>query len=229
MPILSSAGLPIDATTLPIFLQERTNPIGGTITIYPRYNNATANTFTFTAAGDYAPSAAAGGNAYYDFIYSCYPGHVQWYSEVFDNLAGRRSGSGSSFNDLSRYSLWINLSVGDSPHPSPSDYSSTRLAILQDSPGSYHSFQTTNSPTPNYSEPRCFMENVAAFQNFRVAGQEYGSGAYHSWRCLAHYQTATFANTTTIRIINLGGLDDGRSVIRIRGLLLLAHGRTGVS
>jgi len=229
MPILSSAGLPIDGVTLPIFLQERTNPIAGTITIKPRYNDSTANNFTFSAAGDYEPTAATGGDAWYDFPFSCYPGHSQWYSEVYDNLAGRRSGSGSSFADLQRNSLWINLSVGDDPHPSPSDYSSTRLAILEDNPGNYHQFQTTSNPTPNYSEPRCFMGNVAAFQNFRVSGQEYSDGAYHSWRCLAHWQVYAPGSVTRIRIINLGGLADSRSTIRIRGLVLLQHGRTGVS
>lgn len=229
MGILSSAGLQIDSVTLPIFLQERTAPIAGAVTILPRYNNATANTFTFSTSGDYAPTAAGGGDAWYDFPFSCYPGQTGWYSDVYDNLAGRRSGQGNSFGDVGRCSLWINLSVGDNPHPSPSDYASTRLAILQDSPGAYHQFQTTNSPTPNYSEPRCFMDNVAAFQNFRVSGQEYGAGAYHSWRCLAHYQGYNTANATRIRIINLGGLTDDRSKITVRGLVLLVHGRTGVS
>jgi len=229
MPILSSAGLPILGVTLPIFLQENTNPIAGAIAIKPRYNDSTADTFTFTVSGDYAPAAATGGNAYYDFPYSCYPNQSGWYSDVYDNLAGRRSGMGSSFGDLNRISLWINLSVGDSPHPSPTDYSSTRLAILQNSVGDYHSLQSTSNPTPNYSEPRCFLNNVAAFQNFRVSGQEYSGGAYHAWRCLAHWQTFNFGSSTFIRIISLGGFADSRSTIRIRGLVLLVHGKTGVS
>lgn len=226
MGIRSSANLPIDAFTIPIWMVQN-HSIVSPITLYPRWRDSTADTFAFSSAGDYTPAAAAGGNAYVDISFTSYPGISPWYSDVYDSLVGRRSGTGNSLNDVTRTSLWVNMDVGDAPHPSPSDYASTRLAILINQAGAYHSLITTNSPTPNYSEPRLLCDSTA-FQNFRVSGQNY-SGNYHSWRCLFHYQPWQSNGVQHIRLINLGGKPDSQSLIVIRAMVLLMHGRTGVS
>lgn len=226
MGIRSSANLPIDDFTIPIWMVQN-HSIVSPITLYPRWRDSTADSFTFSQAGDYNPTAAAGGNAYVDIYFTSYPGISPWYNDVYDNLVGRRSGGGNSLNDVTRTSLWVNMDVGDSPHPSPADHASTRLAMLINQAGAYHSLMTTNSPTPNYSEPRLLCDSTA-FQNFRVSGQNY-SGNYHSWRCLYHYQPWQSNGAQYIRLINLGGKSDSQSLIVIRAMVLLMHGRTGVS
>lgn len=230
MGVRSSANLPIDGFTIPATFVQ-TNSTISPVTIYPRYNTSTADSFVFDSADDYAPAAATGGgtNAYYDFAFPMYTGLSPWYNDVYDNYAGRRNGGSNAISDVQRVSLWVNMDVGTSPHPSPYDDSSTRLAILMNAVGANHWYQTTASPTPNYSEPRCFCNNVTAFQNFRVTGQNYSNGAYNSWRCLAHFQNLGSSSTTTLRIINIGGKEDNKSLIVIRAMVLLMHGRTGVS
>lgn len=227
MPVRSSANLPIDSFSLNLWLVNNSTP-STPVTLYPRWRDSTANSFTFQNAGDYAPSAAAGGNAYADIPFSTYPGNGQWYNDVYDNQVGRRSGTASSLTDVYRTSLYANIDVGQSPHPG-GDYSNTRLAILYNGIGAYHSWITTGSPTPNYNEPRVLCDSKPGFENFRISGQNYASGGYNSWRCLFHYWSWAPVNCSHLRIINLGGNDDTRSMIVIRGLVLIMHGRTGVS
>ena len=83
MGLISSADLPIIGYSLPIWLVHNTPTLPGPTTIYPRYNDSTANTFTFTSSGDYAPAAAIGGgnNAYADFAFQVYPGNGGWYND----------------------------------------------------------------------------------------------------------------------------------------------------
>jgi hypothetical protein len=229
MGLVSSAGLPIIGYSLPIWMVHNTPTLPGATTIYPRYNNSTANTFTFTSSEDYAPAAAIGGgnNAYADFAFQVNPGNASWYNQVWDNNVGRRIGTATALGDLTRVSLYANIDVGNAPHPGER-YASTFLAILNNSPGAYHQFQTTGDPTPNYSQPRTFLDNNA-MARFEISGQNYAAGAYNSWRCLCHWQVWASANTTILRIINLGGLSDARSMIVIRGLCLIMHAKTGAS
>ena len=136
MGLISSADLPIIGYSLPIWLVHNTPTLPGPTTIYPRYNDSTANTFTFTSSGDYAPAAAIGGgnNAYADFAFQVYPGNGGWYNQVWDNNVGRRSGTGTAIGDLARVSLYANIDVGNAPHPGER-YASTFLAILTNSIG----------------------------------------------------------------------------------------------
>jgi hypothetical protein len=228
MAILSSSGLPIGFMQIPIPIVQRASPNIGTITLNPRYNNSTAHTKLFDSAGDYAPGAAAGGNAYIDLTLPMFPHHSTWYNKTHDTNNGRRTNAGTAIGDISKVSLWAQLGVGDSPHPGE-DYSYTHLAMLTNQAGSYHAFQTTNSPSPNYSEPRTLGggNSLGTFANFKVSGQYYAGGAYGGWYCLANYSNGLFGSSDMIRIINLGGNTDERSRLRIIDFVYILHGRLG--
>jgi hypothetical protein len=229
MGVLSSSGLPIGFMQIQIPIVQHASTTVGTVSLNPRYNNSTADTKLFDSAGDYAPSAAAGGNAYVDLALPMFPHHGTWYNNTHDSNSGRRNGNaGTAIGDISRVSLWAQLGVGDSPHPG-FNYSYAHIAMLHNSAGAYHSYQTTNSPSPNYSEPRTLdgSNSLNSFANFRVSGQFYAGGAYGGWYCLANHVGGLFANSDTIRIINLGGNTDERSRLRIIDLVYIIHGRLG--
>jgi hypothetical protein len=231
MAILSSANLPIEYMQIPIpIVQHATNNIG-TITVNPRYNNSTADTKLFDSPGDYAPSAASGGNAYVDITLPMFPHHGTWYNNTHDSSFGRRNGNaGTAIGDIGKVSLWAQLGVGDHPHPG-FNYSYTYLAMLTNAAGAHHQFITTGSPTPNYNEPRTIGggNSLNTFANFRVSGQFYAGGAYGGWYCLANHVNGLFASSDMIRIINLGGSSDDRSRLRIIDLVYIIHGRLGVT
>ena len=152
MAILSSTSLPIGFTHIPIPIVQHSATNIGTIAINPRWNDSTAHTKLFDSAGDYAPGAAAGGNAYIDISLPMFPHHSNWYNYTHDSHYGRRNGSsGTAISDIGRASLWAQLGVGDNPHPG-FDYSYTHVAMLTNQAGSYHQYQTNNSPTANYAD-----------------------------------------------------------------------------
>lgn len=226
MGILSSSGLPIESSQLQVNLVQHAATTVGTVTINPRWNDSTADSFTFDSVDDYAPSAAAGGNAYYDFELPMYTHTTNWYNYTHDNNAGRRSAtSATAISDINRMSIYAQLGVGDSPHPG-FDYSYTRIAILKNHPGANHQY-ITSGPTPNYSEPRTLADGNSNYVNFKVSGQYYAGGAYGGWYCLAHYQSNLINTATSIRIINLGGNTDARSRLRVIDLVCVLHGRLG--
>lgn len=230
MGVLSSANLPIEYMQIPIPIVQHASITIGTITVNPRYNDSTADTKLFTSAGDYTPAAAAGGNAYVDITLPMFPHHSNWYNNTHDSNYGRRNGnSGTAIGDIGKVSLWAQLGVGDSPHPGY-DYSYTRLAMLSNQAGAYHQFQTTNDPTPNYSEPRTLGgTGLNSFANFKVSGQFYAGGMYGGWYCLANHVGGLFGSSDMIRIINLGGNTDARSRLRIIDLVYIIHGRLGAT
>ena len=231
MAILSSSGLPIEYTHIPIPIVQHASINIGTIIVNPRYNNSTADTKLFDSAGDYAPSAAAGGNAYIDITLPMFPHHSSWYNNTHDSSFGRRNGnSGTAISDIGKASLWAQLGVGDSPHPGY-DYSYTRLAMLSNQAGANHQFITTNSPTPNYNEPRTIGggNSLNSFANFKISGQFYAGGAYGGWYCLANHVNGLFGSSDMIRIINLGGNTDERSRLRIIDLVYVLHGKLGAT
>lgn len=227
MGVLSSSGLPIQSTNLQVNLVQHSSTVVGTITLNPRWNDSTADSFSFSSSGDYAPAAAGGGNAYYDIDLPMFTHTTNWYNYTHDSNVGRRlNSSATAISDINRASIWAQLGVGDNPHPGY-DYSYTRLAILKNHPGAYHQYQTTGVPTPNYSEPRTLRDGDLSFANFKVSGQYYASGAYGGWYCLANYISNICNTATTIRIINLGGNTDARSRLRIIDLVMILHGRLG--
>ncbi len=231
MGIISSSGLPIGFMQIQIPIVEHAATTVGTITLNPRYNDSTADTKLFNSSGDYAPGAAAGGNAYVDLALPMFPHHGTWYNNTHDSNSGRRNGNaGTAIGDIGRVSLWAQLGVGDSPHPG-FDYSYTRVAMLRNAAGAYHSFIRTGSPTPDYTEPRTLdgSNSLNTFANFKVSGQFYAGGAYGGWYCLANHVSGLFESSDTIRIINLGGNTDARSRLRIIDLVYIIHGRLGTT
>jgi hypothetical protein len=230
MAILSSSGLPIGFMQIPIPIVQHASTTIGTITLNPRYNDSTADTKLFDSAGDYAPGAAAGGGAYVDLTLPMFPHHGTWYNNTHDSNYGRRNGNaGTAIGDIGRVSLWAQLGVGDSPHPG-FDYSYTRVAMLRNAAGAYHSFITTGSPSPNYNEPRTLGgTSLNTFANFKVSGQYYAGGAYGGWYCLANHVGGLFESSDTLRIINLGGNTDARSRLRIIDLVYIIHGKLGTT
>jgi hypothetical protein len=231
MAILSSSGLPIQYMQIQIPIVEHAATTVGSITINPRYNNSTADTKIFNSAGDYAPSAAAGGAAYVDLSLPMFPHHGTWYNNTHDSNSGRRNGnSGTAIGDIGRVSLWAQLGVGDHPHPGY-DYSYTRLAMLKNAAGANHQFIRTGSVTPDYTEPRTLdnSNSLNSFANFKVSGQFYAGGAYGGWYCLANHVSGLFDSSDTIRIINLGGSSDDRSRLRIVDLVYIIHGKLGTT
>ena len=231
MGITSSANLPIQYMQIPIPLVQHAATTVGTIIVNPRYNDSTADTKLFSSAGDYTPSAAAGGNAYVDITLPMFPHHSNWYNNTHDTSAGRRNGtSATAISDIGKVSLWAQLGVGDNPHPGY-DYSYTRLAMLTNQAGAYNAFQTTNSPSPNYAEPRTLdgSNSLNTFANFKISGQFYAGGMYGGWYCLANHVNGLFGSSDMIRIINLDGNTDARSRLRIIDLVYIIHGRLGAT
>ena len=229
MAILSSSSLPVEYMQIPIPIIQHAATTVGTVTVNPRWNDSTADTFTFSSAGDYTPAAASGGNAYVDISLPMFPHHSTWYNNTHDTNYGRRDGSGTAIGDIGKVSLWAQLGVGDSPHPGYG-YSYTRLAMLTNQAGAYHSFITTGSPTPNYNEPRTLGgTGLNTFANFKVSGQYYAGGAYGGWYCLANHVNGLFGSSDMIRIINLGGNTDARSRLRIIDLVYIIHGKLGTT
>lgn len=231
MAILASSGLPIEGMQLQINLVEHGTTQVGTVTIDPRWNDSTAESFTFSNSGDYAPTAASGNQAWYDFTLPMYGHRGSWYNHTHDTNYGRRDSSSTAISDIARASLWAQLGVGDSPHPGY-QYSHTRLAILTNAAGAYHALQTTDSPTPNYAEPRTIgggVNTIGSFANFRISGQYYAGGAYGGWYCLANYYGLSIDTSHFIRIINLGGNTDARSRLRVVNLVYILHGKLGAT
>jgi hypothetical protein len=230
MAILSSSSLPIGFMQIPIPIVQHASATIGTITLNPRYNDSTADTKLFSSAGDYTPAAAGGGSAYVDISLPMFPHHSTWYNNLHDTNSGRRSNAGTAIGDLGKVSLWAQLGVGDSPHPGY-NYSYAHVAMLTNGAGAYNAFQTTNSPSPNYAEPRTLdgANSLNTFANFRVSGQYYAGGAYGGWYCLANYTNGLFGNSDMIRIINLGGNTDARSRLRIIDLVYILHGKLGTT
>jgi len=229
MGILTNQGLPLEGFQIQATLVNRAAPMTPVL-IWPKYNNSTANTKTFSSAGDYSPNAAAGGGnlAYADLTLSNYTHTVSWYNRVHDNDAGRRSGTDTGISDLNRASIYAQIQVGDYPHPGVGA-SKTHLSMLYNQAGAHHALITTGSPTPNYAQPRVLGGNISAFENFEISGQGYSQGAYGGWYCLAHYIPHLTGSSHYIRVINWGGMADSRSKIVINGFVVLLHGETGQS
>jgi hypothetical protein len=231
MSVLTSAGKPKYDFSIQIDLTSTVatfSPTGSsTVYINPRYTNqSTADAFTWSSSGDYAPAAAAGGNAYYDFWCAHTPAQGNWYNYTYDTNAGRRGSSGSPDNgtpisDRGRASLWADISVANAPHPGVG-VAQTNLAIIMGGYGAYN-FWDYGGPPSDPSSPRVLFDD-SGFRNFKISGQNYGNIQYNQWFCLGHYQNSGMNNVRTIRVINIGG-----QVIGIKSLILLLHGVGGMS
>ncbi|WDE02074.1 hypothetical protein [Thalassomonas actiniarum] len=176
------------------------------ISIPPRFSTLEeAEAFSFNAAEDYAPQNGEGTESYYADIYSKTPGATNWYSEPGPTqFTGRKS-------------VYANISVGTAPHPSPKPVN--RIAVLMNSIGSHHRWITTGDPTPNYAQPRTFM-NQSINANREIKGQSYGVTNYDDLMAFHENEAAGFpVGFSTVRVINLGPYP-----IQIKGFWLIHHG-----
>jgi len=200
-------------------------PASGYTTLEPRFSTDPGRSWRFTTSGDYSPGTAGGsGTSYADFTLTR-AGQQAWFSRVAsgetDNMPNGNQGDlyETSFqNNANMISFYANIHVGDAPHPY-SNPPTTRIAILQNYFGAYHQFQTTGSPTPNYSEPRVW-NNEQRFQNYAIRGQSWGITNYDDYLELS--KGADFGmgiGVAYIRIINLGPVR-----IHVNELAIYHHG-----
>ena len=197
--------------------------------ISPRYTSGTtAENFTFGDSGDYSPS----GN-YVDLDLQ-WPGNSPWYARNFgqggisnqlnhtgDNVNG--DDAATPFSQRYGVSVWMDLRVGNGPHPGYGT-AKTYIAILRNANGAHHggSFWNGNASGPFYNSPRSMIDG---FERVAVSGDNYGTGNYRGWCCLAQFQNATMPmNATTLRLINLGGPNNSSGLdLKVQGFKMIYH------
>lgn len=214
------------------------------VVINPRFNNmSTADNFSYSVDGDYAPTSYSGGNAYADLTLS-FAHMTSWYSYL--------SGHGGPGNDMNhpgstgswadaakpfyqrqdgtnmgaKFSLWMMLHVGQSPHPGVGN-AETYFSMMTNANGDYGggSYYYHPGGTPQPTSPREWFNGS---RKIRVAGDNYGNGAYRGWTCIANQQPATQyisnINATNLRIINLGRqTTQNTAELRIAGIRIIYH------
>lgn len=220
------------------------------VVINPRFNNVTtADNFAYSTDSDYSPTSVHGGNAYADLTLS-FAGMTAWYSAL--------SGHGGPNNELNhpgstgnwvgsarpfylrpdgtsmgnRFSLWMMLHVGQSPHPGTGN-AETYFSMVTNANGDYGggAFYAYPGNVPTPSSPR---EWFGGSRKIRVSGDNYGNGAYRGWTCIASQQPASGyienINATNLRIINLGRQTTlNTAELRIAGIRLIYHVLPGYS
>jgi len=206
------------------------------IVVLPRYtDNSTAASKTFTSAGDYADPTnhnSSGQGWSYDFKmgdFAVAPGG--WYNYTYNTGSGRRGASSAPSNGTplnehgNRVSLFLELHVGDAPHPGVgTNYA--HISLLQDGFGAHHAYQFSGAQV-NYSQPRTVFDYSTENQNIKISGQNYGPSYYSQIFCLASFQNYSAANVKTIRMINHGGGPNGKSKVTVAGGCFLMHGHGG--
>jgi hypothetical protein len=195
-----------DASATPIKLEPR----------FASYQNAVD--FEFSAAEDYAPE-----NCFVDLRRKI-PGIVG--KNYLSTISPYANDSYQSSKQLTGVvSLYANIAVG-TRHGGQEDPANlgkygaqTRIALLANSIGSHHQLVTTGNPTPNYREPRYFL-NDAKYRSLNLHGQNWGTTNFNDLFALAENvaMPRIFGNTY-IRLINLGN-----QPIWIKGAWFVYHG-----
>jgi hypothetical protein len=204
--------------------------------ISPRYTNSTtADNFSYSVDGDYAPSSA-----YADLSIE-WPGMTAWYHRLSGHggptnllghpgsLGSRSAGAPGFYNNqdgssIGTISIWMSILVGSSPHPGDAANQETYFSMLCNANGDYGggSFYSHPGGTPAPSSPREYIEGS---RKIRLASDNYGNGAYRGWVCIANQARPTGysgnINATTMRIINIGRSAD--SAMRIIGFRIVYH------
>jgi hypothetical protein len=214
------------------------------VVINPRFQNVTtADNFAYSVDGDYAPTAATGGNAYADLTLS-FAQMTAWYAALSghggpNNELGHPGSTGNWVNaarpfyqrqdgsSLSgKFSMWMMLHVGQSPHPG-TGVAETYFSMVTNANGDYGggAFYAYPGNVPTPSSPREWFNGS---RKIRVSGDNYGNGAYRGWTCIANQQTISSyisnINPTTLRIINLGRqTTDNTAQLRIAGFRIIYH------
>jgi hypothetical protein len=209
------------------------------VVLNPRFSNVTtADNFSYSTDADYSPAGC-----YADLTLS-FAGMTAWYATL--------SGHGGPSNELNhpgstgnwvgatrpfylrpdgttmgnRFSLWMMLHVGQSPHPG-TGVAETYFSMMTNANGDYgggaYYYYPGNVPTP--TSPR---EWFGGSRKIRVSGDNYGNGAYRGWTCIASQQPASGyienINATSLRIINLGRqTTQNTAELRIAGIRVIYH------
>lgn len=197
--------------------------------INARYTSGTsAQNFVFNDSGDYSPSGC-----YVDLDLQ-WPGNAAWYGRNFGqggisnqlNHSGDNADGDSAHTPLQHrrgVSVWMDLRVGNNPHPGYS-VTKTYIAILRNANGAHQggSFWNANAGGAIYTSPRSMFDGC---ERIAVNGDNYGTGLYRGWSCIAQYQNAEVPmNATTLRVINLGGPNNSVGLqVKIQGFKLIYH------
>ena len=239
MGILSGSGKHLNPFDLQIDLTDQSNEIikkSNAIKMTPRHTlAATAALEVFDSAGDYSdPSNHNSANTgwSYDLKIPCSPSGGGWYNYTYGDGSGRRGSSSTpsvstSLNDYGTYaSLYMDLAVGENPHPGVGTANGiSHIAMLQDAAGAYFGFQYTSPPPVNYTHARTIFDT--GNHNIKISGQNYGGGKlnnYRQWFCMADRQVWAPNNVGTIRFFNWGPNN-----VYIHAAKLILHGKTGAS
>lgn len=241
MAILGSTGRRHFPFGLQIDLADQSGTVisrDNAIKMTPRSTTASTSAgYVFDSSDDYADasnhnSATTGWS--YDLKIDCAPSAAPWYNQTYGGGAGRRgssstSSNSTSLNDFGSYaSLYMDLAVGESPHPGYGAAAGiAHIALLQNAAGAYFAFQYTSPPPVNYTHARTLFESTAANQNIKISGQNYGGGTSHNyrqWFCFGDRQTWSTSNAQVIRFINWGPNN-----VYIHSAKLIIHGMAGAS
>ena len=216
------------------------NPVtwANPIFILPRYtDNSTAASKTFSAAGDYSDSSnhnVSSSGWSYDFeMIQMPPTPGAWYNLTYDTNSGRRGTSsnptGSTpLNDYgTMMSLYMDIHVGDGPHPGVgTNYA--HIALLTQQYGAHHQYQYSGASV-NYTQARTIFDHTSGNQNIKISGQNYSSRLYSQIFCMGNFQSNSYSGGRFLRLINHGGGAANKSRVCVTGGQLLIHGKTGNS
>lgn len=209
------------------------------VVLSPRFTNiTTADNFAYSTDSDYAPAGC------YADLSLQWPGMADWYTTLTgyggpSNELNHPGSTGSFVTGArpfyirqdgtsmgSRFSLWMCLFVGDNPHPGYGT-AETYFSMLTNANGDYGggAFYYHPGGTPQPTSPREWFNGS---RKIRVSGQNYGSGSYRDWVCIANQQPTSGyiqnINATTLRVINLGRqTSTATGNLRIAGIRLVYH------
>lgn len=209
------------------------------VVLSPRFSNvSTADNFSYSADADYSP-AGCYADLSFPFAhmtnwYSTWSGHGGPDNQLnHPGSTGSWASAGGPFNErwdssnmTARFSLWMMFHVGQNPHPG-NGTAETYFSMLVNSNGNYSGGQFYNYDA-SQGYPNNPREYFAGSRKIRISGDNYGSGLYRGWACVANQQTASAAmnniNATTLRIINIGRQTTSATAdLRIAGVRIIYH------
>ena len=149
MAILSGSGKHLNPFDLQIDLCDQNNVMitrANAIKMTPRSSTASTSAgYGFGDAGDYADSSNHNSSTTgwsYDLKMPCAPSGAAWYNQVYGGGSGRRgttstSSHSTSLNDYGTFaSLYMDLAVGENPHPGYGSANGiAHIALLNDAAG----------------------------------------------------------------------------------------------
>lgn len=209
------------------------------VVLNPRFSNiSTADNFSYSTDADYSPSGCfadltlpfAGMTAWYSRLSGHggpsnelnHPGSTGNWVEAALPFRQRQDGT----NMTAKFSLWMMLHVGQSPHPGIGN-AETYFSLLTNAPGDHGggAFYAHPGAVPTPSQPREWFNGS---RKIRVAGDNYGNGLYRGWTCIANQQTVSAQlsniNPTTLRVINIGRqTTQATAELRIVGIRVVYH------